>query len=351
VKIIKPTVFATEKALCKALVKALTGCRYVLLTDEHVAQNCLPIIGDFLAAHQPLDIIEVEPGEASKSGEVAIQLWSHLLELGFNRHDVLLCLGGGAICDLGGFVATTYKRGIPVIFVPTTLLAMTDAAIGGKNGIDIDGVKNAVGLIRMPQRIIVYPGFCETLAVREFMSGYAEVVKHAILEGADLFAMVHAYNSDERSLPAALLRASVAVKHAFVRMDPFDQGSRMKLNFGHTIGHALEAVCLENGHPIPHGIAVALGMQVEIRLSLLLGIMKPDVEESLQRFIQSRFDRYYPSFPNWERLLPFLLNDKKIVVGGIGIPIIGKPGTAGIIKLQQIDFLQEAYNQVVSAIK
>jgi 3-dehydroquinate synthase len=349
VKITKPTVVATEMALSKSLVKSLEGRRYVLLTDEHVTANCLPLLIDFLAVHQPLDIIEVEPGEASKSGEVAIQVWSHLLELGFNRHDVLLCFGGGSICDLGGFVAATYKRGIPVIFVPTTLLAMTDASIGGKNGIDVDGVKNAVGLIRMPERILVYPGFCETLSDEEFMSGFAEIVKHALLEGADLYAMVQDFDPEERLIPVALLRASIAVKHNVVRLDPLDQHKRLILNFGHTVGHALEAACLVGGKPLPHGIAIAFGLQVELRFSRLLKLLSPQEEERLQGFIWSLFEHYYPHLPEWGQIQLYLLNDKKLATGGLRIPVMEKPGMVGVIELNQLDLLQSAYSQMVIA--
>jgi 3-dehydroquinate synthase len=349
VKITKPTVVATEKALCKALVKSLAGRRYVLLTDEQVTANCLPLLSDFLAAHQPLDIVEVEPGEVSKAGEVAIHLWSHFLELSVNKNDVLICLGGGSICDLGGFVAATYKRGIPVIFVPTTLLAMTDAAIGGKNGIDVDGVKNAVGLIRMPERILVYPGFCATLSEVEFMSGYAEVVKHSLLEGADLYEMIQEFNPEECLIPASLLRASIAVKHTVVRLDPLDQHKRLTLNFGHTVGHALEAACLVGGKPLPHGIAVAFGLQVELRLSRLLKLLTPQEEERLQGLIRSQFERYYPNLPEWKDIQPYLLNDKKIATGGLRIPVMEKPGMVDIHSLNELDLLQSAYNQIVIA--
>jgi 3-dehydroquinate synthase len=349
VKIPKPILVASADALCLELSGVLAGRRYLLLTDEQVSAHCLPFLSDVIADFPPLDIIEVEAGEVSKSPEVVMQLWSHLLELGVQRGDVLVCLGGGSVCDVGGFLAATFKRGIPVIFIPTTLLAMTDAAIGGKNGIDIDGVKNAVGTIRMPESILVYPGFCDSLAREEFASGYGEVVKHAILAGGPLFDEVGRQRVIPEKMKVSLLKRSIAVKYALVKTDPFEANERAKLNFGHTVGHALEAVLLAAGKPLPHGIAVAIGMQVELRLGLMLGMMEQQLEERLQLLLHTLFSWAYPVLPSWTELEVYISNDKKSGRSGIRLPIVESPGSVKLLDLRDLSKIQEAYNQGVSA--
>ena len=348
-KIPKPILAASSDALCVELTGVLAGRRYLLLTDEQVSAHCLPFLSEVIADFPPLDIIEVEAGEVSKSPEVVMQLWSHLLELGVQRNDVLVCLGGGSVCDVGGFLAATFKRGIPVMFIPTTLLAMTDAAIGGKNGIDIDGVKNAVGTIRMPEHILVYPGFCDSLDRKEFVSGYGEVVKHALLAGGPLYDAVGRRHVIPEKMTVGLLKRSIAVKYALVRTDPYEANERAKLNFGHTVGHALEAVLLAAGKPIPHGIAMAIGMQVELRLGLMLGKMEQQEEERLQSMLYSLFSSAYPVFPNWSELEVYLLNDKKAGRSGIRLPVVKSPGCVELFDLRDLSKFQEAYNQWVSA--
>jgi 3-dehydroquinate synthase len=348
VKIPKPILVASADALCVELSGVLAGRRYLLLTDEQVSAHCLPFLSDVIADFPPLDIIEVEAGEVSKSPEVVMQLWSHLLELGVQRGDVLVCLGGGSVCDVGGFLAATYKRGIPVILIPTTLLAMTDAAIGGKNGIDIDGVKNAVGTIRMPESILVYPGFCDSLAREEFASGYGEVVKHALLAGGPLFDEVGRQRVIPEKMKVSLLKRSIAVKYALVKSDPYEANERAKLNFGHTVGHALEAVMLAAEKPLPHGIAVAIGMQVELRLGLMLGMMEQQEEERLQVLLHTLFSLAYPVLPSWTELEAYILNDKKSGRSGIRLPIIQLPGSVKLLDLRDLSKIQEAYNQWVS---
>ncbi len=347
-KIPKPILVASADALCLELSGVLAGRRYLLLTDEQVSAHCLPFLSDVIADFPPLDIIEVEAGEVSKSPEVVMQLWSHLLELGVQRGDVLVCLGGGSVCDVGGFLAATFKRGIPVIFIPTTLLAMTDAAIGGKNGIDIEGVKNAVGTIRMPESILVYPGFCDSLAREEFASGYGEVVKHAILAGGPLFDEVGRQHVIPEKMKVSLLKRSIAVKYALVKTDPFEANERAKLNFGHTVGHALEAVLLAAGKPLPHGIAVAIGMQVELRLGLMLGMMEQQQEARLQLLLHTLFSWAYPVLPSWTELEVYISNDKKSGRSGIRLPIVESPGSVKLLDLRDLSKIQEAYNQWIS---
>jgi len=348
-KIARPRFVRTTSDLSKLLAKCLDGRRYVLLTDENVGEACLPRIGDFLAQYAPLDVIEVEPGEQCKSAEVCMQLWSHFLDLEVTKSDVLVCLGGGSLTDLGGFVAATFKRGLPVIFIPTTLLGMTDAAIGGKNGIDFQEVKNAIGVISQPEEVLIFPGFCDTLSSRQWFSGIAEVVKHGVIARGDFWNELKALSFDTRQLPLKLLRRSVMVKHSIVREDPFEKSRRMELNFGHTIGHAIESVCMQKGSVIEHGFAVVMGMIVEVRLAVNVKFLSPNEAEEITILLYSRFGELLPPFPNFEEIRPFLHHDKKVASKK---HVLFLPSTLGEMKKLALPGLAEfeiAYNQSINA--
>jgi 3-dehydroquinate synthase len=201
----------------------------------------------------------------------------------------------------------------------------------------------------MPESILVYPGFCDSLAREEFASGYGEVVKHALLAGGPLFDEVGRQRVIPEKMKVSLLKRSIAVKYALVKTDPYEANERAKLNFGHTVGHALEAVLLAAEKPLPHGIAVAIGMQVELRLGLMLGMMEKQEEERLQLLLHTFFSLAYPVFPSWTELEVFLLNDKKSGRSGIRLPIVESPGSVKLVDLQDLSKIQEAYNQWVSA--
>jgi 3-dehydroquinate synthase len=347
VKITRPKFVRTIEALSKALSNQLGKRRYVLLTDDTVGEVCLPLLSEFLGANSPLDIIEVEAGEACKAPEVCVQLWSHLLQLGITKSDVLVCLGGGSVTDLGGFVAATYKRGIPVVFIPTTVLAMTDASIGGKNGIDFEGVKNAVGTIIQPESVLVYTGFADTLSEEQYLSGFAEIVKHGIIGGNPLWKDLEKYINKRRALDERLLRKSVDVKLIIVTKDPFENGDRRILNVGHSIGHAIESAFLKNGQSVEHGIAVAMGILVELKLSLRLKRISEKDAFSIARVLQDWFGHVLPSFPDWSQIEPFLIHDKKTNSKKILLPLPISIGHVEIVDFGRWALLKDVYNQFV----
>jgi 3-dehydroquinate synthase len=337
-KIARPHFVRSTSALSKLLQKQLSGRRFVLLTDENVGEVCMPQLGDFLAECPPLDVIEVEAGELCKSHEVAIQLWTHLIELEISKSDVLVCLGGGSVTDLGGFVAATFKRGIPVIFIPTTLLAMTDAAIGGKNGIDLTDVKNAIGTISQPEAVLVYPGFCDTLSYRQWLSGFAEIVKHGVIAGGALWNELRTISVGSRAIPVSVLKRSVMVKHAIVREDPLEKERRMELNFGHTVGHAIESVYMQKGNPIEHGYAVAMGMIIEVRLAVNEGFLSPNDAKEIIDLIRVWFENSTPTFPQFDEIRPFLAQDKKIKLKNI---VLFLPSSLGVMQKVQFSGSEE----------
>ena len=233
-----------------------------VIADKHTQQLCLPVFLEKtgLALHPKLAVIQ--PGEGQKNLDTCAHIWEAMLVAKLDRQALVLNLGGGVIGDMGGFCAATWKRGIDFVHIPTTLLAMTDAAIGGKLGIDFQGLKNIIGIFRQPVAVFVDPDFLATLPDRELRSGFAEVIKHVLIARP----LTTTFQLPERSNPDWLevLRASIGVKVRIVSEDPLEKGLRMLLNFGHSIGHAIESYFLETEDPLTHGEAVAIGMVCEM---------------------------------------------------------------------------------------
>ncbi len=304
-----PTFFKDDKALARELQRHIENAsKTFILTDSNVAEAVLPRILANLGASESIEIIEVEPGEDSKSIEVAAQIWGTMLECNADRKALLINIGGGVITDLGGFVASTYKRGIDFIHIPTTLMAMTDAAIGGKTGIDLDLFKNVVGTFAEAKAILVQPDFIETLDENEILSGFAEMIKHGIIADPILFEALEAIEGTNKDHISLFIERSAHVKERIIAQDFKETGLRKTLNFGHTIGHAIESVSL-NSSPISHGYAVGLGMQVEISLAFNKGIVNSNDYTRIQKLLSLHFPKKQKF--NWEELLTYLKNDKK----------------------------------------
>jgi 3-dehydroquinate synthase len=227
--------------------------------------NCLSVFVPKLAQlDADFEVLEVPPGEESKSLEVAANLWSVLLEYGADRNSLIINVGGGVVCDLGAFIASTYKRGIPFVNVPTSLLAMVDASVGGKNGINFEGLKNQLGTFTKPNFVLIDPDFLATLPQEEWESGHAEMLKHALLSGirwSELLAL------EPATLTLHDIEQSVAFKAEIVKEDFKENGKRKILNLGHTTGHAWESYAAVSGNPCTHGAAVIQGLHVALMLS------------------------------------------------------------------------------------
>ena len=243
---------------------------YFVLTTSSIWQLCHESFADQPWAASPR--LEIPDGEQHKTLATVERIWQFLLDHRATRDDVLVCAGGGVICDLGGFAASTYKRGMHHINVPTTLLAMVDAASGGKTGFDYAGIKNAIGTYAQPLDTLVLPSLIATLPPRELLSGYGEMLKHALLDTPDHWHQLLRLDLEtEQGVQALmpLIARSRAVKERIVAADPREQGLRRALNLGHTVGHALEAQMLANGQPAPHGYCVVWGMVAALYLSIL----------------------------------------------------------------------------------
>jgi 3-dehydroquinate synthase len=235
-----------------------------VLVDENTRLHCYPLVKDLLPPHL---CVEISSGEIHKTLATCGQIWDALTEAGFDRKGVLVNLGGGVIGDMGGFCAATYKRGINFITVPTTLLSMADAGIGGKLGIDYQGLKNHIGLFQHPSAIVVHEGFLATLPERELRSGFAEVIKHGLIADDYYWNLIREQEFAKQQW-AKHVKHSVRVKQAIVTADPQEHGERKLLNFGHTIGHAVESYRLiHTPSPLLHGEAIAIGMICESYIS------------------------------------------------------------------------------------
>ncbi len=257
-----------ERSEWNFLLDSLTPSRWVILCDRNTKEHCLPYFLEHYFEQEPALILEVEAGEQYKSLTEAERLWQEMMQQGIDRNAVLICLGGGMLTDLGGFVGSVYKRGLKTLLVPTTLLAMTDAAIGGKNGVNFLSLKNQLGTIRNPEAILIDPGFLQTLSVRELRSGFAETIKHALIGDERLWQeLLHS----RETLPVqneALIKRSIQIKQQIVAQDQDDHGIRQLLNFGHSVGHALEALSHDTNAPLLHGECVALGMIAALKISV-----------------------------------------------------------------------------------
>ena len=243
-----------------------------LLEDSHTAEVCAPIFLQLLETNIPIEIIEIEAGEEHKNLDTCTQVWYALSELGADRHSVLINLGGGVVTDLGGFVASTFMRGIDFVNIPTSLLAMVDASVGGKTGVDLGSLKNQVGVINSPKGVIIDTQYLATLSREEFRSGLAEMFKHGLIASQAYWQQMCSLKDLDITDLDRLIYESVVIKNQIVMQDPREGGLRKTLNFGHTLGHAIESYCLQSSHRrrLLHGEAVAIGMQLACELSVAL---------------------------------------------------------------------------------
>ena len=306
------------------------GVRTVaLLTDTNVAA-LYPHYWDALEEHFSLLRVVVPAGESSKSLAQAEQVWRQLLEAQCEKDIFMLNFGGGTVCDLGGFVAATYKRGVPFANCPTTLLAMIDAAIGGKNGIDMLSVKNCIGTIRQPD--VVLPddiSFLQTLPEEELRSGFGELIKYPLIGSRALFDQISAVENLEASgIRPEWITHCAAMKRDIVQQDPEDRGVRHLLNFGHTVGHALESLLAETGRSVTHGEAVAMGMLFESRLSARHNVLAHEELERIEELISRHFHIPSLSAQEVEKAMDFMLQDKKNKSGKINITLLKSIGDA-----------------------
>lgn len=298
-----------------------------ILVDENTHEYCLPILLGNMETDLGFEILEIEAGEEMKNIQTANQLWEILTEMQADRKALVINLGGGVITDMGGFVASTYKRGIQFINIPTTLLSMCDASIGGKTGIDLMHYKNMVGTFAFPEQIFIFPKFLETLPFKELRSGFAEMLKHGLIADKNHWNQLIQIRKLEVETVIPHIQTSMNIKQNVVDQDFHEQNIRKTLNFGHTIGHAVESLCLQQENPILHGEAVAMGMIAEAHLAYLENLIAEDDSKIIIENIQ----RYYPyldisDFKD-EDITALLLNDKKNTDSKINFSLLSGIGS------------------------
>lgn len=309
--VLNTSVFIGDDALEKLKIHLAELKRIFILVDVNTLKKCLPELEKFLPEQIELHTLAITPGEQHKNIQTAILLWKQLMQLNVKRNDVLINLGGGMVSDIGAFVAATYKRGISFINVPTTLLGMSDAAIGGKTGVDFEGVKNQIGIFAHPQSVLIYPPFLQTLEARQIRNGFAEIIKYSLIEKNNLWKELQSFSFKE--LPNEKLIADAAkAKIEIVNKDPKEKGPRKILNYGHTIGHAFESLSLmHDKSPILHGEAIAAGMICEAWLSnQKTGLSQTDLK-AICDLILKHFPKYIVPKQADDQLLEFMRQDKK----------------------------------------
>jgi len=295
------SLFIGDNALQEIELSAYS--KIAILVDENTRQQCLDVFLEKTTISYDV-LIEIPAGEQHKTISSCQHIWDELTDHNFDRKSILINLGGGVIGDMGGFAASCYKRGIDFIHVPTTLLAMVDASVGGKIGIDYANLKNQIGLFNNPKGVYIFPAFLNTLAKEHLSSAYAEVVKHALIKDVKMWKYLCSTKLEDVNW-TEIITHSLSIKNEIVCSDPYEMGLRKILNFGHSIGHAIESYYLSIGKEILHGEAVALGMLLESQLSLC----SQEEKAEISHFLQSTFKLV--ERPHFNAIFPFLQHDKK----------------------------------------
>jgi len=308
-----------------------------ILVDYNTLQHCYPLIQFGLPDHF---LIKINPGEENKNIDTCQHIWSEMTRIGLDRKSLLINLGGGVIGDMGGFCAATYKRGITFINIPTTLLSQVDASIGGKLGVDFSHFKNHIGIFKDPGQVLVDPTFLKSLPDKELRSGFAEVIKHCLI--ADKIYWQKLTENDFVAQPwNQLIPHSIGVKQQVVKQDPFESGYRKVLNFGHTIGHAIESYFLNSEKKLLHGEAIAIGMIAESYLSMKkCGLALGDLTE-IKKYICTIFPKIDLPLESWNEIVSLMTHDKKNSQGEVQMALISSIGEAVYdIKIDQLEIIE-----------
>jgi len=303
--------------------------KFFILTDENTGEHCLPLLTNKLSGFNNYDLIEITSGEESKNIDFCVGVWKMLIDFGADRKSLMINLGGGVITDMGGFAASTYKRGIDFVQVPTTLLSQVDASVGGKTGIDVDGIKNIIGTFTMPKAVFIAHDFLQSLPARQILSGLAEMLKHGLIVDAAYWNNLK--NSDLKNPSVELVHRSVEIKNEITIEDPHEKGIRKALNFGHTIGHAVETYSLlHDEDSLSHGEAVAIGMICESYLAYKKTGLTSDELHEIVKVLTDLYPKYAIKEESFDELLLNMKKDKKNVGDEINCTLLTRIGQFSI---------------------
>lgn len=319
----------TYKKLNK-YIKNTSHSTVFILVDTNTHEHCLAYFMSQLEIETPIEVIEIEPGEINKNIETCSGVWNALSELGADRKSLLINLGGGVVTDLGGFVACTFKRGISYINVPTTLLSQVDASVGGKTGVDLGNLKNMVGVISESEMVLVDTNYLKSLPFEELRSGFAEMLKHGLIKDADYWKRLCLIKDLKTTDLANLIHESVVIKNDIVTVDPTEQNIRKFLNFGHTLGHAIESYFLThpNKTTLLHGEAIAIGMITEAYLSNAILDLPENQLVEISKYLLAIYPKVVIEKKDYQPILDLLIFDKKNVGGKVLFVLLKELGKA-----------------------
>lgn len=323
------------------IVQQFPQGKVFLLTEETPQTLCLPLIAETIEEYQ-IKAFCIKGGETSKSIRSVEQVWEFLSKNGADRKSLLINIGGGMLTDLGGFAASTFKRGMAFVNIPTTLLAQVDASLGGKTGINFNGLKNEIGVFNEPDTVIINTNFLKTIDHENFLSGYAEMLKHGLIKNPDHWNELMDYNLNEidYELLQEIIAHSVAVKDWHVQNDPTEKNIRKALNFGHTVGHAFESYALHSGRPILHGFAVVYGMIAELFLSAkVCGFDQTQLEQICQWMLHV-YGKFEIEPADYDALYELMTHDKKNEGSRINFTLLSKIG--------QVEINQDCSKELIS---
>lgn len=317
-----------------------------IITDSNTNKYCLPVLFSKLGIQMDnIEIIEMDCGEEYKTIDTCISIWNVLSELGGDRKSLIINLGGGVVTDLGGFVASTFKRGIDFINIPTSLLAMVDASIGGKTGVDSGSIKNQIGTIQAAKMILIDTSFLATLPKEQMRSGLAEMLKHGLAYNKTYWNSLKNLSNLTLDDLDQLIYESIQIKDTIVQEDPYEKHLRKTLNFGHTIGHAIESYCLENPEKktLLHGEAIAIGMIIESYIShKTIGLSNVELQE-ITTTINQTFPKVQFHEEDYDAIIDLLKYDKKNVNGHINFVLIKSIGNSKLDCKTTNDIIKEAF--------
>jgi len=337
-----------ENEAFTALNKHLASSNYssiFVITDTNVHNFCLTALLQNLETEIPIEVIEIDAGEENKNLSVCNEIWKALSDLGADRKSIVLNLGGGVVTDLGGFIASTFRRGIDFIHIPTSLLAMVDAALGGKNGVDLGHLKNQIGCIVLPKMVLVITDFLKTLPQEEYRSGLAEMIKHGIIYNESYFSYFEKLKDYDAAFLAQLIYESIQIKLNIVAIDPFEENVRKTLNFGHTLGHAIESYFMldETKKRLLHGEAIAIGMILESYLSVeKLELSKTELNR-IKKAIAPVYAKVDFTKNDIQEIIQLLKFDKKNTGSQINFVLLNKIGDCALDQQVSNEEIEDAF--------
>lgn len=335
-----------SKCIESELTEEITSCnpdRLFIITDDITYKLCLPIIKDFECLNGA-KTIKIGPTDTHKNINTLMQVWKELGDNGATRHSCIVNLGGGMVTDLGGFAASTFKRGINFINIPTTLLAMVDASVGGKTGINFNGLKNEIGVFNESKAVIICAEFLKTLDKQNICSGYAEMLKHSLISNDNMWTELINFDILEPDYGKLqnMIADSIKVKENIVEKDPFETGIRKALNLGHTIGHAFEAFSLKENRPLLHGYAVAFGLICELYLSCIKTNFPVEKMRQTVNYIKENYGTFLFTCKDYNDLINIMKHDKKNTGDTINFTLLGEIGDIRINQTATKEELFEA---------